>query len=133
MTKDALIQIIKEIVQREVKESLPTMLPQILAEVFSQKVAVKPEPEETPKRVITIRPPVGVQPLKIYTKNEKLNKALNETVSTLPREGSAVSSGLDQPPSIMDNVDKIPTSVAKALTKDYSSLMKAIDKKRSGG
>jgi hypothetical protein len=33
----------------------------------------------------------------------------------------------------MDHVEKAPPVVAQALTKNYSALMKAIDKKRSGG
>ena len=137
MTKDSLKQIIKEMVQQEIQESLPKLLSQVLAEAF----AAKSEPTSTTvktnkpvnKTVVAIQSPTGKQPMKVFTKNEKLNKALNETVMSIPSEGSVVSPGLGTMPSVMDHVDKVPASVATALTKNYSSLMKAIDKKRSSG
>jgi AAA+ ATPase superfamily predicted ATPase len=129
MTKESLRQIIREMVQEEVRAALP----EVMAEIFTskgQKVA------ETTVNAVK-KPIVKEQPVKKefkkYTQNELLNKALNETVGGLPREGDIVASGLSSPSSVMDHLDQAPAPVAQALTKNYSALMKAIDKKKSGG
>jgi hypothetical protein len=106
-------------------------IPEVLSEIFA-----KPTTSLTPKAK-TVPTPVQpvVQPkkeFKKYTTNELLNKALNETVGGIPKEGGLVTSELAAP-SVMDHVDQAPPVVAQALTKDYSALMKAIDKKRSSG
>lgn len=136
MTKDALKQLIREMVQEEVKHSLPTILPQIMAEIFTAKSSIKTEPvSATPKRTVS-QPAVEQKPkkeLKIYTKNEILNKVLNETVGGIPQEGSLVASSMaPSTASVMDHIDKVPESVSKALTKDYSALLKAMDKRKPG-
>lgn len=127
MTKESLRQLIREMVQEEVR----AVLPQVMTEIFSSKL----NPQVSNKTVV--QKPVVQQPIKKeykkYTDNELLNKALNETVGGVPREGDIASSGLSTPPSVMDHVDQAPPVVAQALTKDYSALMKAIDKKRKGG
>ena len=138
MTKDALKQLIKEMVQQEIQESLPKLLPQVLAEAFSARVeqptsATTKTNKPVNKTIVAIQAPAGKQPMKVFTKNEKLNKALNETVMSIPSEGSVVSPGLGTVPSVMDHIDTVPETVATALTKNYSSLMKAIDKKKSSG
>jgi hypothetical protein len=130
MTKDLLRQMIREMVKEEVRAAIP----EVLTEIFS-----KPEQQVTntaPKTKVTSTP---VQPVlnpkkeyKKYTTNELLNKALNETVGGLPKEGTMVTSELTAP-SVMDHVEQAPPAVAQALTKNYSALMKAIDKKKSGG
>lgn len=127
MTKDTLRQMIREMVQEEVRAAIP----EVLSEIFA-----KPTTSLTPKAK-TVPTPVQpvVQPkkeFKKYTTNELLNKALNETVGGIPKEGGLVTSELAAP-SVMDHVDQAPPVVAQALTKDYSALMKAIDKKRSSG
>lgn len=129
MTKESLKQLIREMVQEEVR----AVLPQIMTEIFTSKLN-----SEVPKKVVTQKPVVQQPPVKRefkrYTNNELLNKALNETVGGIPREGDImVSSGMSSPPSVMDNVEHAPPAVAQALTKDYSALMKAIDNKRKGG
>lgn len=130
MTKDSLKQLIREMVHEEVKQ----VLPQIMAEIFTSKLnETTTKPVETPqKRTVNTQ----VQPkkeLKVFTKNEALNKALNETVGGVPQEGSMVSSQFGSTPSVMDHIHEAPAPVAQALTKNYSALMKAIDKKKSSG
>ena len=126
MTKESLRQLIREMVQEEVRATLP----QVMTEIFSSKL----NPQVSNKTVV--QKPVVQQPIKKeykkYTDNELLNKALNETVGGLPKEGGMVTSGISTP-SVMDHVDQAPPVVAQALTKDYSALMKAIDSKRKGG
>jgi hypothetical protein len=61
-----------------------------------------------------------------------LNKVLNETVGGVPQEGSLVSAAMGaSTPSVMDHVDKVPQPIANALTKNYSSLLKAVEKKKN--
>ena len=129
MTKESLRQLIREMVHEEVRAALP----EVIAEIFTskgQKVA------ETTGNTVN-KPIVKEQPVKKdfkkYTQNELLNKALNETVGGIPREGGIASSGLSSSPSVMDHLDQAPAPVVQALTKNYSALMKAIDKKKSGG
>jgi hypothetical protein len=127
MTKESLRQLIREMVQEEVRQ----VLPQVMTEIFSSKL----NPQVSNKTVV--QKPVVQQPIKKeykkYTDNELLNKALNETVGGVPREGDIASSGFNSAPSVMDHINQAPPVVAQALTKDYSALMKAIDKKRKGG
>ena len=129
MTKESLRQLIREMGHEEVRAALP----EVIAEIFTskgQKVA------ETTGNTVN-KPIVKEQPVKKefkkYTQNELLNKALNETVGGIPREGGIASSGLSSSPSVMDHLDQAPAPVVQALTKNYSALMKAIDKKKSGG
>jgi len=83
---------------------------------------------------------------KKYTKNEILNKILNET-KALPPEGSMVS-GVSQimedstgtrivtkSDAMLESVDDVKAvAVLKtAFTKDYSKLLRAVDKKVNGG
>jgi hypothetical protein len=136
MTKDSLKQLIKEMVQQEVRDVLPSLLPQIITEVFSSKVGSTSEPvkktiQRTTQSVIAPQPK---KEYKIFTKNEALNKVLNETVGGVPQEGSLISSNMGHSGnSILDRIESIPSPIASVLTKNYSSLMKAIDKKKSGG
>ena len=81
-----------------------------------------------------------------YTNNPLLNSVMNEITSTLPQEGSMVGygeeiggSGSEQLNEVVvaNNPIKIPDDaptevkkVASAITRDYRSLMKAVDKKR---
>jgi len=132
MTKDTLRQIIREIVQEEVR----TAVPQVMSEIFSSKLETKviTSNQNTKPSSVSSTPSVPVvsqkKEYKKYTSNELLNKALNETVGGIPNEGSMVTSGLNVVPSIMDNIEKTPPVIAQALTKNYSALLKAVDKKR---
>jgi hypothetical protein len=130
MTKDLLRQMIREMVKEEVRAAIPEVLSEIFAKPEQQVINTAPKIKTTSTPVQPV-----VQPkkeYKKYTSNELLNKALNETVGGLPKEGGMVTTELAAP-SVMDNVEQAPPVVAQALTKNYSALMKAIDKKKSGG
>lgn len=129
MTKESLRQLIREMVHEEVRAALP----EVIAEIFTSKgQKVAETTGNTVKKPIVKEQPVKKE-FKKYTQNELLNKALNETVGGIPREGGIASSGLSSSPSVMDHLDQAPAPVVQALTKNYSALMKAIDKKKSGG
>jgi hypothetical protein len=86
MTKDTLRQLIREIVQEEVR----TALPQVMSEIFSSKLEQKLiTSNQTVKPVSTSSTPSAPavsqkREYKKYTSNELLNKALNETVGGVP-------------------------------------------------
>ena len=96
-----------------------------------------------------------------YTKNKSLNDVLNETVglskkqnSEYPTMGNGIFDsnkmtellGYGQTEEVKRDmvavdtikkagmsVDQVPEHVTNALTKDYSALMKALNKKKTGG
>ena len=149
MTKKQLVKIIQEVVRREIKKEIneifireqKTSEPQ-LADVIQQKVS---EPKEQVK----------------YTKNKPLNDVLNETVGLSKKQDSEYPTmgggtfdtsrmtellGYGQTDEVKRDmvavdtikkagrsVDQVPDHVTNALTKDYSALMKALDKKKQGG
>ena len=79
--------------------------------------------------------PIKKRPKSNFTSNNTLNDLLNETAmgdTNLESGNSPVS--LSEPfasgdPMPMDTTG-LPDSVANAVTRDYSGLMKAIDKKK---
>ena len=149
MTKKQLVKIIQEVVRREIKKEIneifireqKTSEPQ-LADVIQQKVS---EPKEQVK----------------YTNNKSLNDVLNETVGLSKKQSSEYPTlgggtfdtsrmtellGYGQTDEVKRDmvavdtikkagrsVDQVPDHVTNALTKDYSALMKALDKKKQGG
>ena len=147
MTKKDLVKIIQEVVKREVKkqvnmifiEEQKTSKPQ-LADVISQV--------SEPKKKVK------------YTNNKSLNKVLNETVGLSKQqqefeeyptlsggtfdksrmqelmgygkseEGRREMAAVDTLKKAGKSVNDVPDHVTNALTRDYSALMKAIDKKK---
>jgi len=150
MTKKQLVKIIQEVVRREIKKEIneifireqKTSEPQ-LADVISQVS----KPKEKVK----------------YTKNKSLNDVLNETVGLSKQqnefeeyptlgggtfdkskmqelmgygkseEGRREMAAVDTLKKAGKSVSDVPEHVTNALTRDYSGLMKAIDKKKQGG
>ena len=149
MTKKDLVKIIQEVVKREVKkqvnmifiEEQKTSKPQ-LADVISQV--------SEPKKKVK------------YTNNKSLNKVLNETVGLSKQqqefeeyptlsggtfdksrmqelmgygqsdEGKREMGAVDTLKKAGKSVKDVPEHVTNALTRDYSGLMKAIEKKKKG-
>ena len=152
MTKKDLVKVIQEVVRREVKKEVKKIFIQeqrtsktkktVLADMVQQEIS---EPKE------------DVQ----YTKNKSLNDVLNETVglskkqnSEYPTMGNGIFDsnkmtellGYGQTEEVKrdmvavdtikkagKSVDQVPEHVTNALTKDYSALMKALNKKKTGG
>jgi hypothetical protein len=79
--------------------------------------------------------PIKQRPKQNFVGNSTLNDLLNETAAGDTNTQSAMApANLSQPfatgaPMPMDTAG-MPTEVANAVTRDYSSLMKAIDKKK---
>ena len=143
MTKKELVKIIQEAVRREVKKEV-------------KKIFIK---EEVSDLSSIIQQP-KVQELKVekrFTKDEALNKVLNETKGGIQGQKSeyptlgggafdttkmAELMGYGQPDEVKRDMvavdtlkkagvtsEQVPEAVTKALTRDYSDLMKAMNKK----
>jgi len=147
MTKKQLIKIIQEAVKREVKKEV-------------KKIFIK---EESSSNLKDVMPTDYVEnevheteSQKQYSKDETINKVLNETVGLSKQNAYPTLSGRTFDTSRMSElmgygkpdavkrdmvaadtlqkagkrIDDVPEHVTNALRRDYRSLMKAIDKKR---
>ena len=145
MNKKQFMKIITEVVRREVKKEVQKIL--INEEASHQLTDIIPEVSE-PKQKVE------------YTKNKSLNDVLNETVGLTKSEkqngeyptlgggafdtsrmselmGYGKSEDMKRDMVAVDtikkagkSVEEIPDHVTNALTRDYSTLMKAIDKNK---
>ena len=113
---------------KSLKEDLRDELKPTITEHTERKVEV-PQQSSLKEKIM------GKKPFKKqnFTVNSTLNDLLNETAAGDTNTQSAPVS-LSQPfatgaPLPMDTAG-MPTEVATAVTRDYSSLMKAIDKKK---
>jgi|TARA_R100001460_G_scaffold41513_2_gene77234 hypothetical protein len=145
MTKKDLVKIIQEVVKREVQKEVKKIFikEQVSEEPTIEMKSIVEEPKEQVK----------------YTKNESLNKVLNETVGlsksqsqteAYPTLGGGTFDtnkmtellGYGKPEEVQrdmvaadtlrkagKSVNDVPEHVTNALTRDYSDLMKAINKK----
>ena len=142
MTKKDLVKIIREVVKREVEKEV-------------KKIFIK---EQVSKPTKVIKPKVESKK-KNFTKNKSLNDVLNETVGLSKSQGQteeyetlgggtfdtsrmAELMGYGQPEEAKrdmvavdtlkkagKSVSDVPEALTNALTRDYSDLMKAINKK----
>lgn len=142
MKAEVLKEYIKKIVQQEVRNVLKNELRGQLAEILTGNKNDSVDKtdtlmEESVENIVN--EPHKPKKFVKYTKNEMLNQILNETTGGIPKEGSMV--GLTESfaggQSITLNEVKAPENapepvktVYNAMTRDYSKLLKAIDKKK---
>ena len=115
---------------KSLKEDLRDELKPTITEHTERKVEV-PQQSSLKEKIM------GKKPFKKqnFSGNSTLNDLLNETAAGDTNTQSAMAPvSLSQPfatgaPLPMDTAG-MPTEVANAVTRDYSSLMKAIDKKK---
>lgn len=139
MKKSQLKMLIREIVREEVRIELRTVLKE-----YKTKTVKK-----------STRPVKKTQPSadQVYSNNPTLNSILNETAQNTDWEtlggdafttqnmssllnkqyGNGQATGDQMVQSMGVDPERVPDHVTNALTKDYSQLMKAIDKKKKGG
>ena len=145
MTKKGLVKIIQEVVKREVQKEVKKIF--IKEQVSEEPTIEMKSIVEEPKKQIN------------YTKNKSLNKVLNETVGLSKSQSQTESYptlgggafdtnrmtellGYGKPEEVQrdmvaadslrkagKSVNDVPEHVTNALTRDYSDLMKAMDKK----
>ena len=150
MTKKELVKIIREVVRREIKKEINEIFIKEqtsntqLTDVIQHEVS---EPKEKVK----------------YTNNKSLNDVLNETVGLTKQqneleeyptmngktfdssrmqelmgygksdEGKREMAAVDTLQKAGKSVKDVPEYVTNALTKDYSAMMKAMEKKKTKG
>ena len=140
MKKKELIEIIRFAVREELKELLPEVIKECIKTTPSKKQITKTiDPVELTKEVLAskVRKPTKKKKVIRYTSNDALNEALNETVGGVPQEASRVSESVESNQSSHTDlngnkveVEDLPEELATALTRDYSDLMGAINKKK---
>lgn len=128
---------LQEMIRKMVREEIRNVLPEVLVEIFQSKSEknnsnlIKSE-EGKPKS----------KPVKSYVSNPILNKILNETTGGVPQEGSfqqmmqsedmRVGSTSMIPTTDINgkpvDPDTLPEHLTEALTKDYSNILKIMDK-----
>ena len=157
MKKNEFVKLIREVVRKEVRYAVRTELREALnppdnsVQTFNEQINDSVQRYQTAERA-----PIKQQK---YSNNEMLNGILNETANSMnavPTAGRpltaadavggrgslAAAMGLPSlnqnagPTTIQEMVPAdrqgapIPDAVSKALTRDYSGLMKAVNKKR---
>ena len=150
MTKKELVKIIREVVRREIKKEINEIFIKEQTTSKTQLADVIPKVSEPKKKVK-------------YTSNKYLNEVLNETVGLSKQQkefdeyptmgggtfdsskmaemlGYGKSEEVQRDMIAVDtlkkagkSVEDVPEHITNALTRDYSGLMKAIDKKKNVG
>ena len=120
---------------KSLKEDLRDELKPTIVEHTERQVEV-PEPTKTSLRdKIMGTQPIKQRPKQNFTSNKALNDLLNETAGgdTNTESGHSPVS-LSEPfatgAPMSEDTTGMSEPVAKAITRDYSELMKAIDKKK---
>ena len=142
---------LKEYIRQEVRNAVREEVKNCLFEAFSKDSISRLDnrvQNDTPSfsslvsESVMEQPPQQSQPNKKfvkYTNNPVLNQILNETTGGVPQEGGMASMMGSGEPSVVDRLNESVTehapepvkAVAQAVTRDYRSLLKAVDKKRS--
>ena len=153
MKKNQLRLMIRQIVREEVQMALKKELTEVFKGLKTKPITEKRRVKKVVKRKVKMEK---------LAKDPVLNKILNETRGGLPHKegreeypslgnktydsnsmaslmgyGDMSNGGADRAEQTIAQMgvdsEKISDDVKDALTKDYSGLMKAIDKKKSGG
>ena len=146
MTKKGLVKIIREVVRREVqKEVKKIFIKEEASPTLSEVLPEVTEPVTSPKKDVK------------YSKDETINNILNETAGlsksqkdeyptmsggTFDTNRMSELMGYGKPEEVKRDMvavdsfkkagvssEQVPEHVTNALTRDYSGLMKALDKK----
>jgi hypothetical protein len=138
MKKTELVNIIKQAVREELRSSLPELLSEIKTQTNTQKIKSTKKRETDPVSLAkqVLKTEQTIKPQRTFSKNEAINKILNETVGGIPQEGSNVSSGMGQNFSDTNgnevSLDALPDHVSNALTRNYSEVLNLVDKNKNG-
>jgi hypothetical protein len=108
---------------KTLKEDLRDELKPSITEHTERMVEVPEITKNSLREKIMGNEPIKQRPQQNYTSNGALNDLLNETAQGDTNTQTAMA------PSITETTN-IPDPIAKAVTRDYSDLMKAISKKK---
>ena len=118
-------KVIREVVREEIEYSLAGLRKE-LKEVLVSKIndeILKETPTVTTTKTVEKKSPTEKVPM---TKDSILNDLLKETADS--GEWQNINKEAETT-SVMDNTQNLPDHLADALNKDYSAVMKAVDKK----
>lgn len=140
MKKRELVEIIRVAVRKELKAFLPTLVNEWTNITSEASEHTETDPVELTKQILkteSSKPRQSKSKIR-YTQNEVLNNILNETKGGVPAEGSRVSGGTAEVSQVDFNgeehqLEELPSNISNALTRDYSELLAAIDKKKGVG
>jgi chromatin segregation and condensation protein Rec8/ScpA/Scc1 (kleisin family) len=108
---------------KSLKEDLRDELKPTIVEHTERIVEVPEATKQSLRDKIMGNAPIKQRPEQNFTSNSTLNALLNETAQGDTNTQTAMA------PSITETAN-MPDPVAKAITRDYSDLMKAISKKK---
>jgi hypothetical protein len=142
MQKKELIKIIQEVVRLEIKKMGPEIVRNALLESLQPNTSSAAPKIHRPNisNLVVEETPVQLKeniveqkPMKKFSTNPILNQVLNETRGGVPQEGAdtgvSVQDLLANTPKEVLSENAEVQGVANALTRDYRSLLKAIDEK----
>jgi hypothetical protein len=142
MQKKELIKIIQEVVRLEIKKMGPEIVRNALLESLQPNTSSAAPKIHRPNisNLVVEETPVQLKeniveqkPMKKFSTNPILNQVLNETQGGVPQEGAdtgvSVQDLLANTPKEVLSENAEVQGVANALTRDYRSLLKAIDEK----
>ena len=108
---------------KSLKEDLRSELKPTIVEQVQETIEVPQATKNSLREKIMGNAPIKQRPKANFTQNSALNDLLNETAMGDTNTQTATA------PSIMETAN-MPAPVAEAVTRDYSDLMKAINKKK---
>ena len=130
-------KLIREVVREELDykfSALEKKLDEVLVSSNSNSIVEDraPQPVSSPQKKQPVSAALPQSPAAPLTKDSILNDILNETA----QEGEWKNIDKEaETKSVVDNTQGLPEHLTEAFTKDYSSVMKAVDEKakfRSG-
>ena len=136
MKKSELVKIIKTAVREELKTTLPSLLGELKIPTHKTKNVENQPTDIVEQAKKKIRDSRENEPSRKYSKNPVINKILNETKGGIPQDGSRVHGDGDLINEFTDtngqsvDVNNLPDHLSNALTRDYTDVMKLVDKKR---
>ena len=108
---------------KSLKEDLRSELKPTIVEHTERQVEVPESKKSSLRDQIMGNGPIKQHSKQSFTSNSSLNDLLNETAMGDTNTQTAMA------PSVMETAN-MPAPVAEAVTRDYSDLMKAINKKK---
>lgn len=136
---------LKEYIRQEVRNAVREEVKNCLLEAFSKESISRSDSSPSFSSLVSesvteqhVEQPQNKKKFVKYTSNPVLNQILNETTGGVPQEGGLASIMGSGEPSVVDKLTESVTehapepvkAVAQAVTRDYRSLLKAVDKKR---
>ena len=121
-------KVIREVVREEIEYSIAGLRKE-LKEALVSKInddKLNETPSVTPSVEVSKKPVTESKQRVPLTKDSILNNLLKETADS--GEWQNINKEAETT-SVMDNTQNLPDHLANALNKDYSAVMKAVDKK----